>query len=112
MLYIKYQTLSQEPQYVPVKIITNPFYDDHFDIKDERFLLGKTLYSLGRHTKGLDQTLSRTLQLIGLGLYEKFELATKLLESWNKDSSLKNIVYKIAVSIACNYTFITVALSL
>ncbi|XP_052796232.1 28S ribosomal protein S27, mitochondrial-like [Mya arenaria] len=95
--YEPQQLGDEDPQYIPKSVITNPYYDDHFDIKDERFLLGKTLYNLGKHTQGLDGTLSRTLQLIGLGLYEKFELANQLLTSWMNDSSLDTIVYEIAI---------------
>ncbi|KAL4227721.1 ribosomal protein S27 [Mactra antiquata] len=88
---------DEDIEYVAVKVITNPYYDDHFDIKDERFLLGKTLYNLSKNTAMLDPEFSRSLQLIGLGLYEKFELANQLLEDWVKDSSLKNVVYSEAL---------------
>lgn len=85
-------------QYIPVKVIRNPFYDDHFDIKDERFLMGKTLYCLAKSCSLLPPELSRTLQLIGLGLYEKFELANQLLESWLQDRSCEIVVFQDAVS--------------
>ena len=85
--------------YKPIRVIRNPYYDDHFDIKDERFLLGKTLYLISRGTPTLEGSFSRSLQLIGLGLYEKFELANELLKEWISDSSLTKVVYKRAVSI-------------
>ncbi|KAH3695142.1 28S ribosomal protein S27, mitochondrial-like [Dreissena polymorpha] len=88
---------DEEPQYVAVTIITNPHYDDHFDIKDERLLLGKTMYYLGKETQGLPKTLSRTLQLIGLGLYEKFELANQILESWLQEDSADGVIHEFAL---------------
>lgn len=87
----------QEIDYIPIKVIRNIYYDDHFDIKDERFLLGKTLYYLSKNTKMLDPVFARSLQLIGLGLYEKFELANQHLTDWLQDSSA-NVVYSEAVS--------------
>jgi len=33
---------------VAVTVIAQPYYDDHFDIKNEQFLMGKTLAMIGR----------------------------------------------------------------
>ena len=88
----------QEVDYKVVKIIRNPFYDDHFDLKDERHQMGKTLYYLAKHCPNLQPELSRSVQLIGLGLYEKFELANQLLDGWLKDKSCEIVVFKDAVS--------------
>lgn len=62
-----------------MKFITRPFYDNHFDIVEERFLLGKTLWYLGRE---LNDVIGRTLQVVGLAMWEKFDEALQLLESW------------------------------
>lgn len=83
---------DEDIEYIAVKVIRNPYYDDHFDIKDERFLLGKTLYNLGSNTPVIDGALSRSLQLIGLGLYEKFELANQFLEKWISNRELPHVV--------------------
>ncbi|XP_053405902.1 uncharacterized protein LOC123566391 isoform X1 [Mercenaria mercenaria] len=88
---------DEEVEYIAVKVIRNPYYDDHFDIKDERFLLGKTLYNISKNTATLDGAFSRSLQLIGLGLYEKFELANQLLEEWIADETIKDVVYSKAL---------------
>ena len=71
-----------------------PYYDDHFDIKNERWLLGKSLCSVG---KELDNVVGRSLQLIGLGLYEKFPKANGLLEKWTAEVGEGAIVTEDAV---------------
>ena len=89
------QKLFQEINYIPVSYIRIPFYDDHFDIQNERFLLGKTLYYLG---KEMDSVIGRSLQLIGLGLYEKFSKANQLLEQWMTAADGAAVVTEDAVS--------------
>lgn len=70
-----------EENWVKVKYITFPFYDDHFDIKDERFLLGKTLYMLGNvQSIDLPKDFRNTLKIIGCGLYHKFPKGLGLLK--------------------------------
>ncbi|ESP00601.1 hypothetical protein LOTGIDRAFT_149768 [Lottia gigantea] len=80
---------DEEEDWIPVGIIRYIVYDDHFDIKDERFLMGKTLYTLGRNCAE-DSILSQSLQFLGLGLYQKFEKGMNLLEKWaeSKDNTL------------------------
>ncbi|XP_055331302.1 uncharacterized protein LOC129583516 [Paramacrobiotus metropolitanus] len=62
---------------VYVRNIKNPFFDDHFDTADPKHLFGKTLYMAGRAHNDL---LGRSCQLIGLGLYEKWDKSAKLLQ--------------------------------
>ena len=69
----------QEIEYKVVKFIPNPYYDDHFDIRSDRFLLGKTLNMIGKTT---DDVMGRSCQLIGWGLYEKFDKGLKLLQDF------------------------------
>nr|KAG5696569.1 hypothetical protein BaRGS_030437 [Batillaria attramentaria] len=68
-----------EEEWIPVKYIRYPSYDDHFDIKVEQYLLGKTLYMLGREL-GQASTLGLSLQVVGLGLYHKFARCLQLLQ--------------------------------
>lgn len=70
---------EEEEEWEAVKVIDYPFYDDHFSIQSERFLHGKTLYMLGKKLGGVD---GRSLQLVGLGMYDKFPQALKLLQDW------------------------------
>ncbi|ELU18637.1 hypothetical protein CAPTEDRAFT_226413 [Capitella teleta] len=69
---------EEEMQYVKVKYILTPWYDDHFDLNKETQLLGKTLVSITRQETG---TLALSYQLIGWGLYEKFEQGLALLQT-------------------------------
>lgn len=70
-----------EENWIKVDYIVFPYYDDHFDIKDERFLLGKTLRMLG-NVKSVDvpKDIRSSLKLIGLGLYHKFPKGLALLK--------------------------------
>lgn len=71
-----------------MNIIHRPVYDDHFDITKEHFKLGKSLYYFGkaivlREADPSKQDLvSHSMQFLGLGLYNKFNRALDLLESW------------------------------
>ncbi|XP_013784998.1 28S ribosomal protein S27, mitochondrial-like [Limulus polyphemus] len=70
---------DEEEVFIRVPYIRNPFYDDHFDIKDPKYLIGKTLYLAGKEHNSI---LGRTYQLVGLGMYEKWEKAEKLLSEF------------------------------
>ena len=85
----------QEITYIPVDYICIPYYDDHFDITNERLLLGKALYNIG---KEMDNVVGRSLQLIGLGLWEKFSKANGLLEKWTMEVKEEAVVTEDAVS--------------
>ncbi|CAG5126269.1 unnamed protein product [Candidula unifasciata] len=70
-----------EENWVKVRYITFPYYDDHFDIKDERFLLGKTLYMLGNvQSIDLSTDLRNNLKIVGSGLYHQFTKGLGLLK--------------------------------
>ncbi|XP_067666755.1 small ribosomal subunit protein mS27-like [Haliotis asinina] len=88
---------EEEEEWVKVKVIQFPYYDDHFDIKDERFLLGKTLYMLGGSVQNND-LLSTSLKVMGLGLYQKFDKGLRLLEEV-ANSSRKDAIHEEALMI-------------
>ena len=68
---------EDEADWIPVRYIRYPTYDDHFDIKSQQYLLGKTLHVLGRE---LGQgTLRNSLQAAGLALHHKFIPCLKVL---------------------------------
>ncbi|CAL1526055.1 unnamed protein product [Lymnaea stagnalis] len=72
---------GEEEEWIKVKYIKFPYYDDHFDIKDERFLLGKTLLGLGNlQSVDLPNDLRNSLKIIGSGIYHKFPRGLKLLK--------------------------------
>ena len=88
---VKYLCVLQEEDWIPVKYIKYPHYDDHFDVKDERFLLGKTLNMIGQHMTS-DPVLQNSLRLIGLGLWHKFGKGLFLMEELAKTKKKEQIL--------------------
>ena len=74
---------------IRVKFLRNEFFDDHFDIKNTNHLVGKTILYLADTLK--DPVLKSSLQILGYGLYEKYEEANKFLAD-NKGSLYKEVV--------------------
>lgn len=75
-------TPPEEPEEevkVRVKYIRNPFFDDHFDLKEPLQIVGKTLWLAGRES---NDALGRTFQIIGLELYGKHDQAKALAEKF------------------------------
>lgn len=69
---------DDEEIYVRVPNITNPFFDDHFDLNEPNHLIGKTLVLF---CDGVDDLLHRSYYLVGLGLYQKWQKAAEFLEA-------------------------------
>ncbi|XP_076370412.1 uncharacterized protein LOC143256706 isoform X2 [Tachypleus tridentatus] len=86
---------EEEEVFTRVPYIRNPFYDDHFDIKDPKHLVGKTLYLVGKEHNNV---LGRTYQLVGLGMYEKWEKAEKLLSKFLNLSESQPVLLQEGVS--------------
>lgn len=63
-------------QWVRVHFLRKDFYDDHFDIKDETLLTGKTLWMFGQQ---LDDSVGLSYQLLGLAMYQKWPKVINLL---------------------------------
>lgn len=74
---------STEEIKVRVKFIQNTFFDDHFDLKEPLHLIGKTLWLAGCN---INDPLGQTLHLVGLGLYEKYDKAKELVETFKKNN--------------------------
>jgi len=62
---------------VRVKYLRNPYFDDHFDLRDPKLLIGKTLATLGAT---FPDAVGWTYQLVGWGLYQKWDKAIRTLE--------------------------------
>ncbi|XP_063238514.1 small ribosomal subunit protein mS27 [Bacillus rossius redtenbacheri] len=62
---------------VRVKYLRNPYFDDHFDLRDPDLLVGKTLAAAGERCGG---ATGRTYQLVGWALYGKWGRALAALE--------------------------------
>ena len=72
---------DEEEDWIKVKYIKFPVYDDHFDIKDERFLLGKTLYMLAQgQILNCPEQIVTSLSVIGCGIHHKFLQGLSVLE--------------------------------
>ncbi|RUS89326.1 hypothetical protein EGW08_002933 [Elysia chlorotica] len=79
---------DEEEDWIKVKYIKFPVYDDHFDIKDERFLLGKTLHMLAQvQTPKCPELIVTSLGLIGSGIHHKFSQGLAVLEKVVDSSS-------------------------
>lgn len=78
---------------VRVGFLRNPYFDDHFDLRDSQHLVGKTLYYIGKELQSGD--LCTNVKLLGLAFYQKYEKASKLLESTKGSQIYKIVVDKI-----------------
>lgn len=78
---------------VRINYLRNPYFDDHFDLRNSHHLVGKTFLAISRY---LDGAIRNSIQLIGYTFYEKFSDGNKFLESLTNS----NAFYKDAVEIA------------
>ena len=78
---------------VRVRFIRNPYFDDHFDLKEPSEIVGKTLVFFGKLT---DDVLGRTCRLRGLILWKKYGEAAKLIENWINEGR-KDCIYSEAI---------------
>lgn len=80
---------EEDVKYVRIPFLRNYWFDDHFDITEPKHLIGKTLYLLSRE---MNSTLSRSYQIIGLAMYDKWDKAAALLNTFanSKDCNLLN----------------------
>ncbi|XP_047114821.1 28S ribosomal protein S27, mitochondrial [Schistocerca piceifrons] len=68
---------TEEEVKVRVKYIRNPYFDDHFDLRDPQLLLGKTFATIGI---ALSDSVGYTYQLVGWALYKKWNKVVKCLD--------------------------------
>lgn len=68
---------DDEIEYIRVPYLTNPYFDDHFDLTDRNQIFGKSLYFFGHELSKSnvesDRMVSATAQIIGLVFYQKFD---------------------------------------
>lgn len=65
---------------VRVKFLRNPYFDDHFDLRNPNHIVGKTLTKLCSKT---DNVLFQNLHVLGLVLHEKNDQALEALKNLN-----------------------------
>lgn len=70
---------------VRINYIRNPYFDDHFDMRNSHHLVGKTFLAIGQY---LDGSIGNSIKLIGYTLYEKFTDGNKFLESLSNKHEL------------------------
>ncbi|XP_053681190.1 uncharacterized protein LOC128732054 [Anopheles nili] len=71
---------KKEETKVRVKFIRNPFFDDHFDLKDSQLLLGKTFIELGKSYGGSNTVIGASCELLGMTMYRKYDQALSFLK--------------------------------
>ncbi|XP_035431116.2 28S ribosomal protein S27, mitochondrial [Spodoptera frugiperda] len=79
---------------IRVKFIRNPFFDDHFDIKDTLLLSGKTLAWISERA---DNNLNNNLQIIGWLKYKKYDKLAAFSQKISNEKSFK--VYKEVIEV-------------
>jgi len=82
---------------VRVRYIINPFFDDHFDLKNTNHLLGKTFLYLADEFESKNETLANSLKLLGYSLYEKFDSGNSFLEKGKQGTFFKETVELVKI---------------
>lgn len=83
---------------VRINFLRNPYFDDHFDIKNSHHLVGKTFLSIGMH---MDGAIGNTIKLLGYSYYEKFADGVEFIESLKSSNQLyKNAFKKVQEKVA------------
>lgn len=71
---------------IRVKFLRNPYFDDHFDMKDLYMLSGKTLAWMSEKSS---DNINCNLQIIGWLVYRKYDKLSSLCEIIAKESTFK-----------------------
>lgn len=69
---------ENDAEYIRVPWLRNPYFDDHFDIKDPRVICGRTLLALSRAYMNSDLELSLKSSLLGNVLSGKWQDAIQV----------------------------------
>ena len=75
-----------------VDYIPLPFFDEHFDLKDPNFMVGKTLIY---GSIGIEGTIGLNCKILGLTLYQQWEKLNNML---NEICTSKNEIAQLVVS--------------
>ncbi|XP_031638266.1 uncharacterized protein LOC116350573 [Contarinia nasturtii] len=78
---------------VRINFLRNPYFDDHFDLRNSHHLVGKTFLAIGQY---FDGAIGNSIKLMGYTYYEKYADGIQFIESLAN----KNQLYKDAVDIA------------
>ena len=75
---------------VRVDYIREPYFDEHFDLSEQKHLIGKTLVGFGKH---MDGAVGSTSVLLGWTMFEKYDKVLAHLDSVLQ-SPVKPLIYK------------------
>ena len=82
---------DDEIEYIRIPYLTNPYFDDHFDLKNRNHIFGKCLYFFGRELEKLSLEsdeqlkLAHTSMVIGLIYYQKWDRLSRLFDRIAKE---------------------------
>lgn len=71
---------------IRVKFLRNPYFDDHFDMKDTLLLAGKTLAWISERS---NDNLNNNLQILGWLMYKKYDKLLTYCENFAESPSSK-----------------------
>lgn len=80
---------------IRINYIRNPYFDDHFDLRNSHHLVGKTFLAIARHLNG---TVANSVRLIGYTYYEKFAEGSEFVKSLGGVKSLHKDAIDIAMA--------------
>uniref|UniRef100_T1IWR6 28S ribosomal protein S27, mitochondrial n=1 Tax=Strigamia maritima TaxID=126957 RepID=T1IWR6_STRMM len=86
---------DDEDQWIRVKYLPLPYFDDHFDLRKENHLVGKTLVELSNNKVVDELALRHSFELLGLVMFEKFDRVKECVERIINSSDIQ--VYKKCV---------------
>lgn len=76
---------EEEEVKVRVKYLKNPYFDDHFDLRDPLQLVGKTLVAISKH---LDKELADSFFIVGSALHGKTDVALNAVKKLKDKNAL------------------------
>lgn len=93
---------KKKPEVIKVRVqfLRNPFFDDHFDIKDMNHLAGKTLCLAYANS---DDLLDLNCKLLGWTFYKKYDKAKTIAEKISNKKGLYNSTLSIIEKLANTY---------
>ncbi|XP_055318778.1 uncharacterized protein LOC129576866 [Sitodiplosis mosellana] len=75
---------------VRINYLRNPYFDDHFDLRNSHHLVGKTFLAISQY---LDGAIGNSVKLLGYTFYEKYTEGIQFIESLNNTNQLyKDVV--------------------
>lgn len=77
---------------VRINYLRNPYFDEHFDLRNSLHLVGKTFLAISQH---LDGAIQNSTQLLGYCLFEKYADGSKLVKSLGNTGELHKDVVEL-----------------